>query len=76
MIKVSEKFSEEVVLDVMQDDIFALSAEIDCLLDLFRALKAGRALPMEMVDEMLSSAEETSDEILSRWRDVEFADAN
>lgn len=72
MVKVS--YTEKETIEMMQDDLLALSAEIDVLLDIFRALINGVPLPTEMVDEMLESAGDVSEEIFSRWEGMEFTE--
>lgn len=72
MVKVS--YTEKETIEMMQDDLLALSAEIDVLLDIFRALINGVPLPTGMVDEMLESAGDVSEEIFSRWEGMEFTE--
>ena len=74
MVKLNNLLTDREAIEMMQDDILALSAEIDAVLDVFEVLRSGGAIPVETIEEIIKSAHEVSDEVVLRWLDAEYED--
>lgn len=59
-------------LGLMQDDMLALSEQIDQLTGIFRNMVAGGAISPETLEKVLSGASQLSDEVVERWDNADM----
>ena len=60
------------MIAMMLDDLLVLTSEIDCLVDVFKAMKRGQKIPAYVVEHMVDSASDVSEEIFDRWERLEL----
>jgi len=56
----------------MLDDLLVLTSELDCLVDVLNAMKSGQKIPAYVVEHMVASASDVSEEIFNRWESLDL----